>query len=141
MAPIPSTSPLRRRDGSGAELKIANLRLDDPALMTAILDMDGDPSSHNTGATVDINCVASKSLRKRRGEIGACPTNVHDIDQLAERRLARCFVQHQVEVLQAGSRAGLQRSGRNRVDANASWAEFICEIAACRFRARPSPAP
>ena len=76
---------------------------------------------------------AGDAMGERRGEVGAGIAHIHDVHQLAERRLARRLVQQQLEVLEAGRSARLERAGRDGVDADATRTELVGEIPARRF--------
>src|SRR6185503_10081152 len=81
-------------------------------------------SSHDVHAAVDVERLAGEAARVRRGEVGADEANVVDLDQLADRCAARGLVEEQVEVLQPRAGAGLDRSGGDRVHADALRTEL-----------------
>src|SRR5215203_2477756 len=73
-------------------------------------------SGDDVGAPVDIDGAARDTPREWRGEIGAGEADIHDVGQLAERRMRRRLDEQEIEVLEAGRGAGLQRAGRKGVD-------------------------
>src|SRR5262245_41970248 len=83
------------------------------------------PSGDDVDAAVDIERLARKPPRVRGGEVRAGEAHVHDVDQLANRRALRRFVEQQVEILEPGCGARLQRAGRDCVDANSLSAELV----------------
>ena len=79
---------------------MANLMLEEPALRTAMQSVMA-PSRDDIGATVDIDRSAGDPMRERRRQIGAGETDVHDVDEFADRRFPRRLVQQQLEILQS----------------------------------------
>src|SRR4051812_17209981 len=114
---------------------MANFMLDEPAFRTATqsyMVRSGD----DIRPSVDINGTARDAAGKRRGQIRASEADIHDVDQLAHRRLLRGLVQQQLEILQPRQRPCLQGAGRNRMHADSPWAELEGEVAARRFQRR-----
>src|SRR6516165_10863152 len=107
---------------------MANLTLEEPALTTAT-HPSGETSTggraprlmsgDDIGASIDIDGPPRDPPRDVAREVSAGEAHIHDVDQLAERSLLGGLVEHQVEVLQSGGRAGLERSRRDGVDAHA----------------------
>src|SRR5258705_13866414 len=62
-------------------------------------------SGNDVDAAVDIDGATGDAMSEGRGEVGARPTDVHDVDQLAERRLVRRLVQQVLEILEPGGGA------------------------------------
>ena len=60
-----------------------------------------------------------QAARVGRREERAGEADVHDVDELADRRALRGLVQQQVEILEPGGGARLERPGRDRVHADA----------------------
>ena len=85
------------------------------------------PSGHDVNAPVHVNRRAGYAPRERRREIGAREADVHDIHQLAERRALHRFVEQQLEVLEPGRGARLERPRRDRVHANAFGTQLVDE--------------
>src|SRR4029453_1901359 len=92
--------------------------LEEPALRTAMQPVVMPTSGDDVATAVDIDGAAGDAMGERRCEISAGPAHVHDVDQLAERRLLGGLVQQQLEVLQARGGARLERTGREGVNAD-----------------------
>ena len=58
-------------------------------------------SSDKVDAAVDIDCSAGDPPGEGRCQIGAGISDVHNVDELPERRLLRRFIEQEFEVLQA----------------------------------------
>ena len=98
-------------------------------------------SRHQIDPSIDIDRAAGDAPGERRREIGAGGADIHDIDQFAERRLVRRFVQQKLEIFQARRRAGLQRPRRNRMDPYPLRSEFDRRDSGTPLPAPPSPDP
>ncbi len=59
----------------------------------------GRGSGNEVGAAVDIDCSAGDPSGEGRREIGAGISDVHNVDELPERRLLSRFSEQQLEVL------------------------------------------
>ena len=92
-------------------------------------------------AAVDVQRLAGQPPRVRRREERAGEADVHDVDQFADRRALRGLVEQQVEVLEAGRGARLERPRRDGVHADALAARARRRGSGSTPRARPSPAP
>src|SRR5262249_9712349 len=78
------------------------------------------PSGHDVHAAVDVDRAARDPTRVRCRKIRAGEADVGDVHQLAERRPLGRLVQEQLEILESRGGPGLERTGRNRVDPDAS---------------------
>src|SRR5207247_8528725 len=87
-------------------------------------------SRHDVDAAVDIHGGAGEAPRVRRGQIRAGEADVHDVHEIAERGALAGFVEQQVEVPEAGGRARLHRTGRDRVNADVLGPQLVGEVAA-----------
>src|SRR5688500_7183875 len=85
-------------------------------------------SAHDIQAAVDVERAAGDAARIGRREVGNGVADVGDVDQLAQRRALRSLVQQQVEILETGGGAGLERPGRYRVHPNVLGAELVRKI-------------
>src|SRR5690242_14393483 len=85
-------------------------------------------SGDYVGATVHVDGAASDTPGQRGGQVSACKTDIHDIDQLAQRRLLRRLIEQEFEILQSGCRTCLQRPGRNRVHSYSLWPQLVGKI-------------
>src|SRR5512135_1069800 len=86
-------------------------------------------SGHDVDAAVDVHRLAGDAARVRRGEERDREADVHDVDQLADRRALHGLVQQQVEVPEPRGGARLERARRDRVHADLARPELIGEVA------------
>src|SRR5579871_992107 len=93
-------------------------------------------SGDEVGAAVDIDEFAGHAPGEGRREIGAGIAYVHDVDELAKRRLVGSLVKHELEILQARRGPSLERARRDRVHPDALRPKFVGEIAADRLKRR-----
>ena len=56
-------------------------------------------SRHDVDATVDEERLACHPARVGRRKVSAGEADIHDVDQLADRRSLHCLVEHEVEIL------------------------------------------
>src|SRR5512135_1708639 len=85
---------------------------------------------HDVDAAVDVHRLAGDAARVRRCEERDREANVHDVDQLADRRPLHGLVQQQVEVPEPRGGARLERARRDGVHADLARPELIGEVAA-----------
>src|SRR6185436_5915528 len=85
-------------------------------------------SRHYVDAAVDKQRFAREATRIRGREVRAREADVHDVDQLANRRFARRLGEQQIEVFEPARGARLERPRRNRVHPDLFGAELKREV-------------
>ena len=88
-------------------------------------------------AAIDIQWFTRNPPRVGRGEKRAGEADVHDVDQLAERRALGSLVEGQVEVIEAGGRPRLERPGdigcTRMPFGPSSWARYRAQASSAAF--------
>src|SRR5262249_34252389 len=87
-------------------------------------------------AAVDVHRLAGDQLGDVERQEGGGGADVVDADQAARGRGLLRLVQEVVELRDAGGRAGRQRSGRDRMHADALGPELGCDVAHRAFERR-----
>jgi Enoyl-(Acyl carrier protein) reductase len=92
------------------------------------------PSGDDIRPTINEDRAAGDTLGQRRCKVGAREADIHNIDELAERRFLRRFIEQKFEVLQPRRCACLQRPRGNGMHAYPLRTKFVSKISAGRLQ-------